>query len=116
MKKIASKEESISFDRRFLVALSYLNFLFLIPLAVLGKEEFSSFHIKQGFALFLVETLGATVITLLDVVTFGIIAKVLTPIFWLFIIFLTFWGIISVLRRRKDKIFLLESVVRWFEL
>lgn len=106
----------ISLDRRLLVSLSYLNLLFLIPLAVLGKERFSSFHIKQGFTLFLIEIVGTTIITLLDVVTFGVLAKIITPFFWLLIVFLTCWGIVSVLRSRRDKIFLLSSLVEWFEL
>lgn len=114
--KSKALKETISLDRRLLVALSYLNLLFLVPLAVLGKDNFSSFHIKQGFSLFLVEVLGATLLMLLDVVTFGFLAKILLPIFWLFIIFLTGWGLLSVLRGRKNKIFLLDSLVGWFEL
>lgn len=93
-----------------ILCLSYLNFLFLIPLAFLGGEPFASYHIRQGFALFLVEVSGAVLIELIDIPARGYFSPVVMPLFVFFVAILTIWGIILVLQGRQEKILWLNEL------
>lgn len=46
-------KQELSLNIRFLSAISYIGFLFLLPLFLLRKSEFAQFHARQGFVLFM---------------------------------------------------------------
>lgn len=93
-----------------ILCLSYLNFLFLIPLAFLGSEDFAAYHIRQGFALFLIEVFGAVIISILDIPARGYFSPVVMPLFVFLVAILAIWGIILVLQGRQEKILWLNDL------
>lgn len=42
-------------EKRILAAISYIPFLFIIPIILIKEDEFVHSHAKQGFVLFIVE-------------------------------------------------------------
>lgn len=48
-------------EHRILAAISYLGFLFLIPLVASKHSPLAQFHAKQGMVLFIVELVAAAV-------------------------------------------------------
>lgn len=45
-------------ERRIIAAISYIPFLFIIPIALVRDDEFVLSHAKQGFVLFIVEVIN----------------------------------------------------------
>jgi len=93
MEETPKKEQSNA-----MAIISYIGFLCLIPILTKEKDEFISFHARQGFILFIGET--ATWII------FGYI-----PVFWLFANILgALWlalsviGIINVVNKEKKEL------------
>jgi len=92
------KEEAaeIWVDKSHLMAaLSYISFLFLVPLLVGNKkDEFISFHLRQGIVLFVAGV----------IVSFIFWIPFIGLILWLFVFFFSSFGFIQALRNKKWKL------------
>src|SRR3989339_711633 len=55
--KLPNKDKDIE-DNKFLAAIGYIWFLFLIPLFLKRNSKFAQFHAKQGLVIFVLEWLG----------------------------------------------------------
>jgi len=55
--KLPNEDKDIE-DNKFLSAIGYIWFLFLVPLFLKRDSKFAQFHAKQGLVIFIVELLG----------------------------------------------------------
>lgn len=78
--------------------ISYIGFLCLIPLLTKEKDEFVSFHAKQGFILFILETATWIVFTIIPFLW------VLGKIFGLVWLVFSILGIVNVLNKKKKEL------------
>jgi len=93
MEQTSKKEKS-----NIMAIISYIGALCLIPILMKQKDEFVSFHAKQGFVLFVAEAATWIVFFILPFLWF------LGNIFWLIWLVLSIIGIINVLNKKKKEL------------
>jgi fumarate reductase subunit D len=96
MEETPKKEQS-----NIMAILSYIGVLCLIPILMKKKDEFVSFHAKQGFILFVAEVATWMVFSIFPFLRF------LGNIFGLVWLVLSIIGIVNVLNKKKKEIPLL---------
>jgi len=101
MEEKTKKEQS-----NVMAIISYIGGLCLIPILMKNKDEFVSFHAKQGFVLFVAEVAVWTVFFVLPFLWF------IGNIFWLVWIILSIIGIVNVLNKKKKEIPLLGGFAK----
>lgn len=88
-------KQQLSLNIRFLSAISYVGFLFLLPLFLLRKSEFAQFHARQGFVLFMA---GVILSMLAFVPLFGFL---LALVGWPLIILIAINGLVQAAYGKK---------------
>ncbi|MBL7142463.1 MAG: hypothetical protein ISS83_02320 [Candidatus Pacebacteria bacterium] len=96
MEEKPKKEKS-----NIMAIISYIGFLCLIPILTKQKDEFVSFHAKQGFVLFVAEVATCIFFSIFIFLWF------LGNIFWFVWLVLSIIGIVNVLNKKKKEIPLL---------
>ena len=97
-------------DNRAIAALSYILFLFLVPMIIRRKSRFCRKSVKQGLALFVWEALIYLLSPFLQVIP--LVGAFFVSLFFIISIVLGFWGIRSAL---KEKIFIIPIIGKYFE-
>ena len=87
------QDTEISIDEnRLMAALSYLGFLFLVPLlSGYKKDKFVNFHLRQGIVLFIVDVIASFIMWI----------PVIGWLLGLFLLVLSIYGFIQALTGKK---------------
>lgn len=76
-----------------MAALSYLGFLFLIPMLSKKDSQFCRYHVNQGIILFIIEVAGNILFNILGM--FLGIFTIIGGVFWLAYVVLIILGIVN---------------------
>ena len=88
-------------DGKSMAALAYV--IFFIPLLMNPRNDFATYHAKQGLVLLIASIVGSVLLTVLSVVTFGL-GVILYPIYWLAILALAVIGIMNALNGKEEQL------------
>ena len=90
--------------------ISYIGVLCLIPILMKKKDEFISFHAKQGFVLFIAEVITWIVFSIIPFLWF--FGNILSLVWFV----LSIIGIVNVLNKEKKEIPLLGKFADRFKI
>lgn len=105
--EISMEEEDINANKVYGI-LSYIGFLFIIPLLAAKDSRFAKFHANQGLVVFLAQmiiNLASTIVcALLSAIHLGTMAAVLAPLVSLVSLALSVIGIINAAQGKAKEI------------
>lgn len=105
--EISMEEEDINANKVYGI-LSYIGFLFIIPLLAAKESRFAKFHANQGLVVFLAQmiiNLASTIVcALLSAIHLGTMAAVLAPLVSLVSLALSVIGIINAAQGKAKEI------------
>jgi uncharacterized membrane protein len=107
---MATKKTKKTSDNRPITVLSYIGFLFLVPLLTARDDKFVQFHAKQGAALFLTFLLASVV----NVVP--VLGQLISSLGTIFCVVLAIMGIFNVLNGEQKELPLIGQLVKKFNL
>ncbi len=107
---MATKKTKKSGDNRLIAVLSYIGWLFLVPLLIARDDKFVQFHAKQGAALFLTFLL-ASMVNIIPVV-----GRLISSLGTFFCLVLAIMGIFNVLHGEQKELPLIGQLVKKFNL
>ena len=104
-------EKKLEADSKIFAALSYISLLFIIPWIIKKEDGFVMYHVKQGVALFLAETIVWIILWFLEtllitIFSFGALTliSVLYKLAWLFFAALSIVGIYYAIKGTKKPL------------
>lgn len=107
--KSLNKQETSSMITKYskiITALSYISFLFVVPLIVQHKDEFARHHVRQGIVLFLFEIIVSLIA---PIPLFG---WILGPLGWLASLVFAVYGVTNAFFGRES---ILPYIGKWAE-
>lgn len=93
-------------NNKTFAALSYIAFLFLIPILAAPNSKFARFHSNQGLVLFIVSVVCSVVLSILRIVMYSIadpLGKILSVISWVVGLLLLVLAIIGIINAVQEK-------------
>lgn len=94
-------------QNKVVCALAYIWILFFLPLVVCPKSPFGRFHANQGLVLFVMSTIGTSILRLIP-----LIGKALAAVFGVLMVILAIMGIINALSGKAQELPGVGSI-RW---
>lgn len=107
---MATKKTKKAADNKPLTVLSYIGFLFLVPLLMAKDDKFAQFHAKQGMVLFLAFLL-ASVVNIIPV-----LGQLISFLGTIFCLVLAIMGILNVLNGEQKELPLIGQLAKKFNL
>ena len=93
---------------KWICALSYISFLFFLPLVVCPKSKFGKFHANQALVLLLATAIGNVALSILGavlgIVKLGFIASILSAVWGLATFLLMILGILNVVSGKAKEL------------
>lgn len=104
--------QSPSWRHRVLVACSYLNIFFIIPLIFVKEEDsFGAYHVYHGFMLFVVTVAINILILVADILAQGHVATYLTPVFNILVVLWSAYGILIAFWGRMSRMWPITNIL-----
>ena len=91
--------------------LSYLGFLFLIPLLVYRDSPYTKFHVNQGIVLFIAEVILGIVITVLGFIPIiGVILSLILNLLYIVTFVFAIMGIVFSLQGQAKRLPIIGNI------
>ncbi|MCM1495187.1 MAG: zinc ribbon domain-containing protein [Bacteroides sp.] len=105
--EISVEEEDVNANKVYGI-LSYIGFLFIIPLLAVKDSRFAKFHANQGLVVFLAQVIinaaSSAVCALLSAIHLGAMAAILGPLLSLVSLALSVIGIINAAQGKAKEL------------